>query len=449
MTTPPRNISGSPVKSGANPPSTKSYLRPTMSSINRTRLSKHQKASTPSTKQDTPDASAIQETSAASTPKKQSHTPRRDFVRSKIRDIKSWLNKQSGNNYEDGHEEANNYDEDPRKTPTTEISPLATQHLPRAPPFHGKMNRPPTARAKRGIDWDKDSDYWSEDGWDMNDTFMVEAWDICSVDDTPVADQNNAEELSATDEAGLPVKVEPPTLAERTRLYDRSFDNEPSTHIHIPSAVTFHLVEKALNIVKKAVNDFCRQYQPRIWREEFACEWFCVRLDYYEIEDILRWWVKDDPVSGVTYKDFASKLRRVKHLRNMVCRYTSQQWFVTDWDSLLRHGQGVAVAVKDEAKALQIRSLRDKLRVVAAETLREIEEIGFASLIPIRREWEVHHEIFFEDLLDNKPTADGDDGYQHPPAVLLAFEAWKWQQESYPRDHPLVEGEAESLGLFD
>ncbi|KAK6821117.1 hypothetical protein PG987_015517 [Apiospora arundinis] len=418
MTTPPRNISGSPVTSGTNPPSTKSYLRPTMSSINRTRLSKHQKASTPSTKQDTPDASATRETSAASTSKKQSHTPRRDFVRSKIRDIKSWLNKQSGNNYEDDHEEANNYVEDP-------------------------------TRAKRGIDWDKDSDYWSEDGWDMNDTFMVEAWDICSVEDTPVADQSNAEEPSSTDEAVLPVKVEPPTLAERTRLYDRSFNNEPSTHIYIPSALTFHLVEHALDIVRKAINDFCRQYQPIIWREEFSCEWVCVRLDYYEIEDILRWWVKDDPVSGVTYEDFASKLRRVKHLRNMVCRYTTREWFVTDWDSLLRHGQGVAVAVKDEARALQIRALRDGLRGMAAATLREIEEIGFASVIPIRREWKVHHERFFKDLLDNKPVAYGDEGYQHPPAVLLAFEAWRWQRDTYPRDRLFVQGEAEPSGLFD
>ncbi|KAK6859608.1 hypothetical protein PG995_003244 [Apiospora arundinis] len=419
-----------------------------MSSINRTRLSKQQKASTPSTKQDTPDASAIQESSVASTSKKQSHTPRRDFVRSKIRDIKSWLNKQSGNNYGNGHEEANNYDEDLRKTPTTKINPLASQNLPRAPPFYDKMSRPPTGRTKRGIDWDKDSYYWSEDGWDMNDTFMVEAWDICSVDDTPVANQDNAEEPSSTDEAALPVKIEPPTLAERIRLYDRSFDNEPSTHIYIPSALTFHLVEHALDIVRKAINDFCRQYQPRIWREEFSCEWVCVRLDYYEIEDILRWWVKDDPVSGVTYEDFASKLRRVKHLRNMVCRYTTLEWFVTDWDSLLRHGQGVAVAVKDEARALQIRALRDGLRGMAAATLREIEEIGFASVIPIRREWKVHHERFFKDLLDNKPIAYGDEGYQHPPAVLLAFEAWRWQRDTYPRDRLFVQGEAEPSGLF-
>ncbi|KAK7994257.1 hypothetical protein PG991_015845 [Apiospora marii] len=303
-----------------------------------------------------------------------------------------------------------------------------------------------------GDEYDQ-GDYDNED--DSEPDEWKHHWDSCPDSDVPgsgtsstCVDDQEQESWVRTPTSDLPVAEEPPTLAERTRLYDSAFENEASIHVEIESVVAFRLLTEAFDLVRSAFYDFCKEHQPGIWRHHFPGGPHEVLLEYPEIVRYLGYW-HNDKVPDVHYVCVRSSLLRVKDLRNALCHFTPYRG-VEAYDELIRDAQAAVVDMNDEPRAFKLRALRDELRAIAGETLKEIEELGMVSIAPCHREWKPHHEGFFRTLLDGRPTCIRDDpAYQHSPAVLLAFEAWRWQRQRLFMDHPLLEGEDISKGLFD
>ncbi|KAK8016664.1 hypothetical protein PG993_014853 [Apiospora rasikravindrae] len=284
----------------------------------------------------------------------------------------------------------------------------------------------------------------SEDGEEWNGS--IESWESGPASDTPEISSDRIEDLWAVNVSQEPpVEEKPPTLAERTKLWDTDFENEASTHVEIDSAVALRLLNEAHDLVKGAFHDFCQQHQPKIWRNRFPGGPQEVLTEYPEVQGHLGLW-HNDRVPGVWYLDVANAMRRVNDLRNAVCHFRPG-WWVKNYDTLLRHAQRVAVAVNDKPRALRARALRDELRAVATETLEEIEQLGLASITPFRRDWKVHHEMFLQALVENTNTPRGEKEYEHRPAVMLAVDAWRWQRQSLGLDHPFLEGETATVGL--
>ncbi|KAK8122712.1 hypothetical protein PG984_011382 [Apiospora sp. TS-2023a] len=315
----------------------------------------------------------------------------------------------------------------------------------------------PTISSLNKIQWWYDEGY-DQDTYDSDDESELDEWkhhwdggsdpQIPGIDTSSTLVDDDQESWGWAAIQDPPVEEGPPTLADRTRLYDREFENEPSTHVDIESAVAFRLLTEAFDLVRNAFYDFCKEHQPGIWRRQFPGGPHEVLLEYPEIVRNLGYW-HNDKVPEVEYIHVRNSLLRVKDLRNALAHF-SPQWLVEGYDNLIRDAQGAVVAMSDEPRAFKLRALRNELRAVAVETLDEIEELGAVCIIPCLRDWKTHHESFFKTLLDGRPTNIRDDpGYQHRPAVLLAYEAWRWQRQRLGLDHPPLEGEDHSKGLFD
>lgn len=319
----------------------------------------------------------------------------------------------------------------------------------------------PTISSLNKVQWWCDEGYYEDTNESEDDSEPDERkhhWDSCPGSDTPNADipstdtssvgVDNDQSSGQSPPPDLSVEEVPPTLAERTRLFDEGFENEPSTHVCIESVVAFRLLTEAFDLVRNAFYDFCKEHQPGIWRKQFPGGPHELLLEYSEIVRHFDYW-HNHQIPGVNYLCVRSSLLLVKNLRNALCHF-SPNWGVRGYDELLEYAQRAVVDLNDEPRAFTLRALRDELRAIAGETLEEIEELGMASITPCRREWKPHHEAFFRSLPDGRLAYSiYNPPYQHIPAVLLAFEAWKWQRESLGLDRPLLEGEDESKGLLD
>ncbi|KAK7914163.1 hypothetical protein PG985_011866 [Apiospora marii] len=237
------------------------------------------------------------------------------------------------------------------------------------------------------------------------------------------------------DHAPAPMPEEPvrkrPYLEEQTRLHDDTWKEESHIYIRIPSAFGWHILTKAHEISKGALHDFARERLPRLWRDMFNGGHHEVRLEADTIPFYLPYWNIPD-TSELYYEYFEHGLQQVRKLRNAVSHFRGQWWDGDEYDEHLKYAQVLAVAVGDVSRAEGVRSLRDQLRAVAEATQREIEALGFASIVPIRRAWEPHHESFFRKF---ESMGRGDpgttiNGFKYPAPIVLALRAWWWQQDT-------------------
>ncbi|KAK7961919.1 uncharacterized protein PG986_002744 [Apiospora aurea] len=291
-------------------------------------------------------------------------------------------------------------------------------------------------------DWKVEGIVEDRSGWPSSDDTVYFSAEITEL---PLWGVDNGQETADDEgrtEVEAPGEEQTSHLATQTRLYNTAFDNQASTHIEIESTEGLRLQTKALGIVKEAWYSFCHCYQWFIWRGFFLSGPPTILLETPIVQICIDHWHNDN-VPGVTYLGASSALRFVTPLRNAVCHYKPEQWDAVGFDRLLQNSQALAVALNDEPRALQVRQLRDELRGLAAETLQEIEALGFASITPSRREWKPHHEWFLQNAA---ARADhGVKGYHHGTAVWLAVEAWRWQRQSFGLDHRDLEGGNNSL----
>lgn len=89
------------------------------------------------------------------------------------------------------------------------------------------------------------------------------------------------------------------------------------------------------------------------------------------------------------------------------------------------------MALHDIRRDVRVRELRDDLVAKAAETVETIETIGCSSLLPVRRNWELHHEAFIKERLAWEDPSRTVDGHVFPLTVMMAIEAWLWQQDMF------------------
>ncbi|KAK8122708.1 hypothetical protein PG984_011378 [Apiospora sp. TS-2023a] len=244
---------------------------------------------------------------------------------------------------------------------------------------------------------------------------ITNTWENTSCDTTEI-EWGNDKQYWELGSGGNGVEEEP-VHEDRTRLHEKEFDNEASTYIEIESATGLRLLTEALTIAKEAWYDFCHQYQRDIWRVYFPSGPHEVLLETPMIEEYIGRWNHDHTPPGVTFLSATPALRCVKHLRNAVCHFRPVDWNIKDYDRLLQYSQSVAVALNDEPRAIEVRELRDELREVAAETLLDIQNLGLASVSPIRREWKPHHEWFLGGIVNRSNEGHGAKEYQHGPAV--------------------------------
>ncbi|KAK8072746.1 hypothetical protein PG996_006094 [Apiospora saccharicola] len=309
----------------------------------------------------------------------------------------------------------------------------------------------PTVSSINKVQWWYDESYY-EHAYDNDDD--SDYWEDCPAPEVAITDTSSTcveddQSCGRAPTPVIPVEEQPPPLADRTGLWDYEYENEPSTHVEIESVAVLRVLTEALDIVRGAFYDFCKEHQPSIWRNQFAGGPHEVLLGFSEIEKYLAYW-HTDTVPPVSETHIRGSLVGVTDLRNAICHFRPKDWFVHEYDSLIKKAQVAVIGLDDEPRTFKIRALRDELKAIAEETLKEIEEIGIASITPCHRDWKPHHERFFQSLLDGRPTSDRwDRNYQYRPAVLLAFEAWRWQRQRFGADHPLLDGEDDLKGLFD
>ncbi|KAK8072741.1 hypothetical protein PG996_006089 [Apiospora saccharicola] len=222
-----------------------------------------------------------------------------------------------------------------------------------------------------------------------------------------------------------------PVLEEQTRLHYNRWKEESHVYVRVPSEFGWQILTTAHELAKGALHDFAREHLPRLWKDMFKGGRHEVRLEADTIPYYLAYWNIQD-TTEIYEEYFAHALQQVRKLRNAVSHFSGQYWDGDEYDEHLQYAQALAVAVGDASRAEGVRALRDQLRVVAEDTQTDIEALGLASIIPVPREWEPHHESFFRKFLSMGHGDPGTtiNGFEYPPTVVLALENWQWQQDT-------------------
>ncbi|KAK8075512.1 hypothetical protein PG997_010175 [Apiospora hydei] len=243
--------------------------------------------------------------------------------------------------------------------------------------------------------------------------------------------ENPWEESSKEPPAPLPAPVpaeEVEALKQQTRLCDSSWENPAASYMVIPSVIGYRLLSEALSGSKGAFHDFCKRRGPRLWRCEFPGGPQEVRFEAALYDDYR---AKFD-IPGVPIYRLLDGARK---LRNQFSHFPGQSGnHAADYDHYIEYAQSLAVALNDAPRANRLQALRDELRVVAAETLREIENLGCASIACNPHYWEPHHDAFFYHFRvyrDNDHPFPSIDGFLFSPTIALAVQAHLWQNSIY------------------
>lgn len=214
-------------------------------------------------------------------------------------------------------------------------------------------------------------------------------------------------------------------LAEETRLEDDSWEDPAASYAVIPSDVGHWLLQEAYSILQEVFHDFCKKHQPALWINEFPGGPREVRFEWSTNRTYCTFWnFPNMPIWG--------KLFDARLLRNTLCHF-SGHYYTYEYEKRIEDAQRFAVAFNDAPRAARLRALRDKLREVAADTLQEVESLGYVAIAPKGHHWEAHHETFLRRFLDSIQSGHIPftiSGFRFSAAIELAVQAWLWQRET-------------------
>lgn len=219
-------------------------------------------------------------------------------------------------------------------------------------------------------------------------------------------------------------------LEQETRYDDSSWENEAASYVGIPSTIGYQLLDEALDLAKMAFHDFCKENLPLLWKRKFQDGYTEVRFEWDTNESYLRYWnIPNTPEVRAIY--VLNALHSARQLRNLVSHFSGEIMRGFDYDTYIKRAQQMAIAVNDVARAAEVRALRDKLRKVAMDALTAMENMGYASLVQIRREWEPCHERFLRSISQYEEDFMINGKFKPSPALRLAAQSCIWQSENY------------------
>ncbi|KAK8072744.1 hypothetical protein PG996_006092 [Apiospora saccharicola] len=214
-------------------------------------------------------------------------------------------------------------------------------------------------------------------------------------------------------------------LAEQTRLEDDSWKDPAASYVIIPSDIGYWFLCEAYSIVQEVFHDFCKTHQPLLWLRQFPGGPQEVRFEWSTNNIYCNYW-------NIPEMSIWGKLGDARLLRNELCHFLGQVYTYA-YEGHLEDAQRFAVALSDARRAASLRALRDKLMDVAADTLREVENLGYLAIASKERYWEAHHEKFlqrFEGSYEKGDARLNIKGVEFSSAIELAFQAWIWQKET-------------------
>ncbi|KAI1086446.1 hypothetical protein F5B19DRAFT_498330, partial [Rostrohypoxylon terebratum] len=161
--------------------------------------------------------------------------------------------------------------------------------------------------------------------------------------------------------------------------------------------------------------DGSRKYFPKV-HQQYPDGIHEVRFGWKEMQnaffDIMRY--RDKIIAGKYYSTqyLEAEIECITRIRNEVCHFRNFGNICTigKLDGAIRDVQRFAAIFGDEARALQLRALRDELVEEAERGLAELESMWLLSELPGARPWERFH---LHSFYSARPSDDGDDLSQH------------------------------------
>lgn len=225
------------------------------------------------------------------------------------------------------------------------------------------------------------------------------------------------------------------SLAVRSRLNDadHKFQDSPAAAVNVPFRVQSRLMHSGLVISQAVVYRHFRKHCPSTQHYHFPEGPREVGMCRGELQGILGTFdvdkiCVDDKDCG--FKNYLARvtLLEVADLRNTI--HHGNHETLVRVDVLLCRAQKLAVILMDEREAMKIRQLRDQLRQEAEKAMTEIETAFFGNWgpMPQGREWALHHQRTFSDLISSSNNGWESWRYkQASKAVQLAALEWDYR----------------------
>ncbi|KAI1146095.1 hypothetical protein F4825DRAFT_473037 [Nemania diffusa] len=208
-------------------------------------------------------------------------------------------------------------------------------------------------------------------------------------------------------------------LAIRSRLHRESeFERR---WLGIDSKSGFDYLRKGYEIAQAVVYKVGNSGHPGWYRFEDGPH--IVKLG----RDELLSWMHEHPFPEFGYNGYSAysvrdALLDLVHLRNAISHpWTSTFRSPQQVDRHLKDVQKVAIMLRDEQRAFEVRKLRDELSDMAKRSVQEIQDLYYLTSQPYSPEIKYHHHhvVIFRGLIENGPSLDEE--------AFAVAEAWARQ----------------------
>lgn len=274
--------------------------------------------------------------------------------------------------------------------------------------------------------WD-DISSSSNNTWDDTVPPASNAWDdtipassIAIDDPTPTSNtdnKHNCDPFFWPDESQA--------LKAKSQLDEGGFYDSPDSACAVPFALRHGLLSFALELAKETLFHALREHWPKVQLELYPESPKQVCFGFGELNNAFGSytgspeWAKISGIpTNITVNDI---VYGVIDLRNGVSHSPPKD--NNGADKLMRRAQRLAVAFHDEARALQIRKLRDELQTEIIKSYKEIEAHmdSSATAHAEPEPWAVHHQIFLKSVREDRGFADS---HKYSETVEKAATEW-------------------------
>lgn len=176
-------------------------------------------------------------------------------------------------------------------------------------------------------------------------------------------------------------------LGERTRLHDFKFYNSKTAcKLHLPFKTQQPLLWKAYRLAQASYFHAVRRFEGRKEPYHFGQGPSSILFETGRLPN--------GQDTGIHPSLVGRQILNMKYLRNKISHPESRD--LESLDELIYHAQDLAVAMRDEGRALRLRRLRDQLQWKAVQDVKRLD-LCLADLQ--KRDWALHHQRLCEDIV--------------------------------------------------